>query len=298
MVKITFLGTGSMVPTKDRNSMAILINYKEENILFDCGEGTQRQFRVAGITPTKLTRIIISHWHGDHTFGIPGMLLTLAASKYNRTLSVYGPKGTINHIDKIIKAYIPQIKMEKEVIEVEGGRFYENKDFYLEALRLDHTTDCLGYAFIEKEKRNIDISYLKKFGLKQHPILKELKDGKDIVWKGKTIKARLATKIKKGKKIAFITDTKYCDNAVKLAKNSDLLIIEATHLDELRSRSEEYKHLTSKQAALIAKKAKVKKLVLTHFSQRYKDTKKVKREAESIFKKKVLCAKDFMEISI
>ena len=105
-IPITFLGTGSAVPTKKKNHSAIFLHYKQENILFDCGEGTQRQFRKAEINPSKLTRLLISHWHGDHILGIPGLIQTLALNNYNKTLKIYGPKKTKQFIKKIIRGVI------------------------------------------------------------------------------------------------------------------------------------------------------------------------------------------------
>lgn len=292
-MKIIFLGTGSMIPTPQRNHPSTLISYKNENILVDCGESTQLQLKKAKIFPTKITKILITHWHPDHILGLPGMIATLGASNYQKELEIYGPKNTKKFFNNLFKAYIPPSKIKHKVIEIKKRKFFENQDFILEALSLKHSCPCLGYSFIEKDRRNINLNYLKKYKLKQHPILKELKKGKDITWKGKKIKAKLATKVIKGKKITIITDTLENKNIIELAKNSDILIIEATHLDKLKERTKEFMHLTSKQSALIAKKAKVKKLILTHFSQRYKDVKELEKEAKKYFKN-ITAAEDLL----
>ena len=296
-MKITFLGTGSMLPTRERNPIGVLISHSNETLLFDCGEGTQRQMKIAGISPASITKILLSHWHGDHVFGLPGLLLTMGTSHYQGTLALYGPKQTKIRFKKMRDLYIHQNTLKIAVTEISQKKFYENADFSLEALPLDHSTPVMGYSLIEKDKRKINVAYLKQFGLQQHPILKQLQQGKDIVWKGKKIKAAQATTIKKGKKITFVTDTGICANIVKLAKNADVLICESTHLDELKEKSKEYKHLTAKQAALLAKKAKVKKLVLMHFSQRYKNTKPLEKEARQYFKNTV-CAYDFFTLQV
>jgi len=150
---------------------------------------------------------------------------------------------------------------------------------------------------IEHDKRQINLKYLKKFGLQKHPILKKLQQGKDIVWKGKKIKAKNATIVKKGKKVTLITDTMVCPNIVKLAKGADVLIIESTLMDNMKAKAKEFKHMTAKQVALLAKKAKVKKLVLVHFSQRYKNTKPLEQEAKKYFKN-TFCAKDFSKLQV
>lgn len=297
MIKLIFLGTGSMVPTKERNHIAVLISYKNENILVDCGEGTQRQLKLADVSPTKVTKILITHWHGDHVLGLPGLMYSLAAGEYQKTLEVYGPKGTRDYMYNLLKGFAYQDQISYKIHEIESNVFFENKDFRLEAVRLKHSTVCLGYSFVEKDRRKINVEYLKKFNLTRHPILKELQAGKDIKWKDKLIKAEKATKLVKGKRITFISDTAYCDEAVELAKGSDLLVSEATFLEELKGKAEDYKHLTAKLAAKIAKEAKVKKLVLTHFSQRYKNVKDVEKEAKSVFKNTV-CAKDFLQVTL
>ncbi|MFA5176263.1 MAG: ribonuclease Z [Candidatus Nanoarchaeia archaeon] len=297
-MKIIFLGTAAMQPTKDRSLFSIILNYNEESIMIDCGEGTQRQMKIAGLKPTKLTKILISHMHGDHLFGLPGLMQYLRANDYQKTLEIYGPSKLKDFLSCVIKTGTIEENIKYNINEIKEGIIYSGKDFSIKALKLDHTGICYGFQFIEHDKRKIDLSYLKKFGLKQHPILKNLQQGKDIIWDGKKISANKATKLIKGKKIAFILDTKLCKNCYELAKDSDVLISEATYLDELKDRAELYKHMTVKQVAEIAKKANIQKLILTHFSQRYKDTKELENEAKKYFKKQVICAKDFLEIEI
>ena len=297
MIKLTFLGTGSMVPTPERNQVSVMLTYKDENIMIDCGEGTQRQLRTAGIAATKITKLLVTHWHGDHTLGIPGLIATLGANEYSKILEIFGPKHTKSYFINIFNTHIRQNRVKLNVKEIEDGIFYENNDFKLECISLVHPAPCMGYAFIEKDRLRINTDYLKKFGLKQHPIIKELQAGKDIEWKGRKIAAKDATYVVKGKKITFISDTNYTSNIIKLAKNSDLLVCEATHLDELKEKTEKYKHLTAKQAAEIAKKADVKKLIITHFSQRYKDATPLKEEAKALFQD-TIAAEDFMTFDV
>lgn len=296
MIKITFLGTGSMVPTPKRNHTAILLSYENENILIDCGEGTQKQLRIAKIAPTKITKILITHWHGDHVLGLPGLIQTLGANEYNKVLDIYGPKGSREFMINMFKGFINEFRIKMRINEIKEGVFFKSKDYSLEAVSLNHSSPCYGYSFIESEKRNVNVNYTKKFGLTRHPILRELQEGRSITWKGQKIMAEDATTVRRGRKISFILDTAYTKNAVELARDADLLICEATHLDELKEKTEEYKHLTTKQAATIAKEAGAKKLIITHFSQRYKDTKKLEKEAKEIFKE-TIAAKDFMEVT-
>lgn len=297
-MKITFLGTGAMTPTKERNPFTILITYKNENILLDCAEGTQRQLKKVDISPTKITKILITHQHGDHLFGLHPLLLSLSSAQYSKTLEIYGPKGIKKVIEDLIDFFPKQsITIKYKIIEITKQKFFENQDFYIEALGLNHGVPCLGYSLVQKDKRKINLKYLKKFKLQKHPILKQLQQGKSITWKKNKISAKDATEIIPGKKITIIADTAYCSNAVKLAKNSNLLICESTHSDKLKEKSERYKHMTSKQAAEIAKKSGSEKLILTHFSQRYKTTNVLVKEAKTIFKN-TKAAKDFLTVSL
>ena len=292
-MEITFLGTGSMLPTRERNGTAVLLTYRDQGILFDCGEGTQRQLRIANIPATKITKILVSHWHGDHVFGLPGLILTLGTSHYQGTLELYGPRKSKQRFADLRKPFVAQNTLPITLKEVDRGVFYENEYFKLEALALEHSTIVLGYSFIEQDKFHINVPYVKKMGLLNNPLLSNLQKGKDVVWQGKKIKVKDATTRSPGKKITFITDTKYCANAVKLAKDADVLICESTYMEDLKDKAREFSHMTAKQAALIAKKAKVKQLIITHFSQRYKDTKLLEAEAKTVFPR-TLAAHDFM----
>jgi len=295
-MKITFLGTSAMVPTKERNHPSILINYDKENILLDCGENTQRQLKFINFSPNKITRLLISHWHGDHILGIPGLIQTLGANNYEKTLEIYGPKNSKLFMKKIINSFLLENKIKYKVHEVKG-KFFENDDFYLEATYLKHSAPCLSFSLIEKNKRKMNLSYLKKFNLTRDPLLGELQKGKDIVYNNKKIKAKNATFLIKGKKITYISDTLFNNSCINAAKNADILISEATFANDFKEKAKEYSHLTAAQSALIAKKAKVKQLILTHFSQRYKNIEQLEKEAKKIFKNTIM-AKDFMQIEI
>lgn len=283
-IPITFLGTGQAIPTAKRNHTAILLSYNNENILVDCGEGTQRQFRKLKLNPCKLTRILITHWHGDHVLGLPGLLQTLALNGYNRVLNIYVPKGTKHFMDLMFRLFIFQGKIKYEIHECETGKIFENNDFLIEAASMNHGTICLAYSFTEKEKLRMDKSKLKKIGIKGK-LIGELAKGKDIIWNNKKIKASSLTYEQESRKISFILDTKINPNCEKIAKNSDLLICESTYTEQEADKASEYMHLTAKQAAEIAKKSASKKLILTHLSQRYENKEKlVLAEARKVFK--------------
>jgi len=300
MVEIVFLGTGCMQPTKTRNHAGVLLTYKKENILFDCGEGIQRQMRVAGIKPAKITRLCISHWHGDHVFGIPGLLSSMGADRTGQeeepVLQIYGPKGSQIYLANMFKGFAAKDIIPYEVHEVSAGKAYEGDDFILEVQKLEHSTPCIGYSFKEKDKLRIDAVKAKKLGL-EGPILGKIQQGKDVTMKGKKIKAKDVTYATLGKKVSYVTDTVPCKGADLLAKDADLLICEGTHLDEIREKSEKSRHMTVKQAALIASENNAQKLVVTHISQRYKESSEILEEARTYFDNSVV-AEDFMKITV
>lgn len=284
-IPIYFLGTGQAVPTAKRNHTAVLLQYKDENILVDCGEGAQRQFRKAGLNPCRLTRILITHWHGDHILGLPGLLQTLALNGYNRTLHIYGPRGTKQYAELMFRLFVFVGKIKYEIHEIESGKVFETQDFYIEALPMVHGAPCLAYSFVEKDKRRINKERLEKLKLPNLSLIKELQQGKDIEIKGRKIKADDLTYMQKGRRISFILDTAINENAYKIAKDSDLLICEATYTKKEKDLAADYKHLIAEQSAGIAKKANAKRLILAHTSQRYENKESViLKEAKEVFK--------------
>jgi len=297
-VKLIFLGTGCAIPTKRRNHPAILLSHKSENILIDCGEGVQRQMRIAHVNPCSITKILITHWHGDHTLGIPGLVQTLELNGYNKKLDIYGPKGTKMFMDLYLKLFVHQSAINIEIHEISNGKFFENSEFSLEAEPMNHNTPALAYSFEIKEKTRLDKAKLKKLKIANSPIIGDLRNGKTINLNGKKINGKDLIYKEKGKKITIILDTAINENCYKIAKNSDLLITESTFSQEEEENAKLTFHLTSKQAAGIAKKSNSKKLVLMHLSQRFeKDPSKLLKEAKAVFKNTVL-AEDFMKIEV
>ena len=296
MSEIIFLGTSCMQPTKKRNHSGFLLRYKKENILFDCGENIQRQMRLTGLKPAKITRLLISHWHGDHVFGIPGVMSAMGVDQYAKKLFIYGPKGSKKFLDHMFKSFEAKNIIDYEVKEVSSGIFFENEDFKLEAQHLNHSVDCIGFSFIEKDRRRIRVAKAEKLGL-QGPILGKLQQGQDVIFKSKKVKADDLSYLVKGKKISYVADTAPCKGANLLAHESDLLISEGTHLDELKERTAKYKHLTVKDAAIMASENNAKKLVITHISTRYKSTAEIVSEARDHFDNTIV-AEDFMKIKV
>jgi len=299
-IEIIFLGTGSAIPTVNRNHSGIFFRYKERGFLVDCGEGIQRQMRIAKINPCNITDILITHFHGDHIFGLPGLFHTLSQNNYTEILNIYGPKGIKEKIN-LLKKISPHFKEIKINVKEVRGIVLEEKDYKISALFLEHDVPTIGYLFEEKDKLRIDKKKLSKIKIKNNPKLKFLTEGKDVVIEGKKLKVKDLTYLEKGRKISFIFDTKLCSNARKLAKDSDLAIIEGTFLGDSEKGLEmakKYKHMAVEQAAEVAKSENVKKLIITHISQRYEyGTDELLKSAKNIFKN-VEIAKDFMKVRI
>ncbi len=291
-LEITFLGTSSAIPTKEKNHTAILLNYEPETILFDCGEGTQRQFKKAEISPLKLTRIFLTHWHADHTLGLPGLLKTLALHNYSGKLKIYGPHKTKEKL-QLFEQIFGKFEINLEINELSPGQIIKEKEFIIETSAMSHGIPTLAYSFIIKDKIRLDKNKIKKLKLPSPELFGQLQQGKDIIIGSKKIKAKNYIYEEKGKKITIILDTEINENAIKLAKDSDLLITDSSYIEETLQQAKEYQHLTASQAAAIAKKSKVKKLILTHISQRYQHKEKVVlAEAKKVFKNSII-AKDF-----
>ena len=297
MIKITFLGTTCMQPTKTRNHSGIYISYEKENILFDCGEGTQRQLRIANLKPSKITRICISHWHGDHVMGLPGLLSTMAADQYSKTLHIYGPKGIKRQIAFMQKAFPNKFEIGLEIHEVKPGIIFKDNKITLETHKLNHCISCFGYSIIEKDKLKINSSKLKKIGL-SGPLVGKLQQGKNIRFNSKIIKSEDYTSKIKGRKIAYVADTRPCVGMVNLAKNSDILISESTYLWKDFDKAVEHFHMTAKEVAENATKCNVKKIILTHPSMRYKDVNEMVIEAKEYFDGEVVFAEDFSQFEL
>jgi ribonuclease Z len=296
LMQITFLGTSCAKPTKERNHSGIYLSYGGDGILFDCGEGTQRQITIAGIKPTSVNMIFISHWHGDHVLGLPGIVQTLGISEYANTLRIYGPKGTKKRFNEMMNAVVFDNRINIELYEG-TGKIVDNEDYYIEAEELEHKTETIGFRFVEKDKRRMKTDVLKKIGVPEGPEWGKLQNGHSIIWKGKKIEPDEVTYIVKGKIISYISDSVPSANSLKLAKDADLLICESTYSSKMQEKAEANWHMTSKQAAIIAKSADVKKLVLTHFSTRYKETGELLEDAKEEFED-VVCAYDFMKIKL
>lgn len=292
-----FLGTGAMVATKDRNQLGVFIQHAGLGVLVDCGEATQRQFRIVGKSLHKIDRILLTHLHGDHCLGLPGILQTLSATDYEKTLHICGPKGTKKFIEGILSTFIFDNVVKLKVEEVGSGKIFGNETLDVFCFPLNHKMPCLAYRFIEKDKRRINMKKAEDFGLKAGPLLGKLQRGKSVEVKGKKILPDDVTYVVKGKVLSLIFDTSLNENCIKVAEDADVLICEATYEAKDEEKAREYFHLTSAQAATIASQANVKKIYLAHFSQRYKTLEQLEKDAKDIFPETYI-AHDFLKIKL
>jgi len=283
MNEIIFLGTSSMAPTKDRNQPSVLLRHGGEIHMFDCGEGTQKQMKHAKVGPAKIKNIYISHWHGDHVIGLPGLIQTLAAGEYSGNLSVFGPEGTEKKLRQLLDVFPFENTFEITARDIKNEKVLETRDYVVHAKELRHSVKCFGYSFTEKDKVRINTEKLKVLGLSEGPYLKEVIAGKDVKVGTKIVSQKDICTIKKGRKLTYITDTALCNEAIELAEGSDILICEATFGSALKEKAEERLHLTSMDAARIALESRSKKLILFHFSQRYESVSELEEEAKEIF---------------
>jgi ribonuclease Z len=278
------LGTSSQQPTRHRNHGAYLFRWNDEGLLFDPGEGTQRQFIFANIAPTVVSRIFISHFHGDHCLGLGSMLMRLNLDKVTHPIHCYYPASGKRFFDRLRygTAYHENITVIEHPIEPPGGFIEEDDTFRIEALFLNHGVDNLGWRISEKDTIRFDKEKLAQLKL-NGPIVKTLEKEGKIAFEGKIISLDQVSHVKKGDSIAVIIDTRPCQEAIELAHDARLLLSESTYLSEESELAISHKHMTALEAATIAKQSGVQQLVLTHFSARYLDTDQFEDEARRIF---------------
>ena len=305
LVELLFLGTGAGVPAKMRNvtsSALKLLNERKAVWLFDCGEATQHQILHTSLKPRRIEKIFITHLHGDHLYGLPGLLGSRSFQGGQSALTVYGPKGIKKYIQVCLQVSDTHLQYPLFIKEIEDGTIFEDNQFRVESKWLDHALPTLGYRVIEKDKPGtLDAKRLMEDNVPPGPIYQRLKKGETVKLEdGRTINGKnyLGPK-QKGRIITILGDTRPCENAVSLAKDADLLVHESTFEAGSEEMAHAYFHSTTQQAAQVARQANVKKLCLTHISSRYgkEHWGKLESEAKAIFANTII-AHDFLEIDI
>ncbi len=299
-LRVIFLGTAGSIPTPKRNLPAIAILRGRELLLFDCGEGTQRQMIQARIGFRKETKIFVTHMHGDHVLGLPGLFQTMSLLDRERKLEIYGPPGIEAFVEAIKQTIGPPL-FPVEIFEIEeAGVVYEEKEYEVHAVWADHSIPSLAYSFIERPRPGkFHPKKAESLGVPEGPLWSRLQNGYAVeLSNGRVVKPEeVVGPPRSGRKIVYTGDTSPSEDIVNLAANADLLIHEATFDDDLQERAREDGHSTPSQAATVAKKAKVKRLVLTHVSARYEGSNILLEQAMKIFPH-VQIAEDFMKVDI
>ena len=298
---IIFLGTAAGVPTPKRSLPAMLIQLEREQLMFDCGEGVQRQMLQARCGFNKKMKVFITHMHGDHVLGLPGLLQTMALLNRERKLQVYGPPRICDFLEAIRETVPFGLTFPVEIHQVEkAGVVLDEQEYRVETIRSKHPIPSFAYAYVEKPRPGkFHPEKAEALGVKEGPLWGKLQRGQNVRLSNRRVvkPEEVMDNSRKGRKIVYTGDTRPFRMLEKFAAGADLLIHESTLGEELADRAKEYGHSTPSQAARTAKKANVKKLVLTHISQRYKDSSKVLKQAKKIFKNTIV-AEDFMKLDV
>lgn len=295
-MRVVFLGTSGSAPTKARNLPAVALEHEGEVLLFDCGEGTQRQIMQFSVNISKINSIFLTHAHGDHIIGVAGLVRTLALNKRTAPLKIYIPQGQEKSVKGLLEFDNAIIGYPIEVISIKGGIVQKGDDYTVSAFEVDHTLKCYGFVFQENEKIHFIKQKADSLGIKGKMFSELTKKGK-IKIGGKQISLASVTTKEKGRKMVYVTDTIPCAATKKAAKDANLLIHEATYTEQYKEQAGERGHATALEVAKIAKTAKVNMLALTHISARYKDPKELLDEARSVFKN-TRVAEDGMSIDL
>ncbi|MFE7060862.1 ribonuclease Z [Sutcliffiella sp. NPDC057660] len=305
-MKITFLGTGSGVPAKHRNvsSMALHIDDKESSLwLFDCGEATQHQILHTSLKPRKISKIFITHLHGDHIFGLPGLLSSRSFQGGETPLTVYGPKGIKDYIEISLSVSMTHVKYPLNIVEFdEEGMILEEEEYRIFGKKLVHGIPSYGFRIEQKELPGaLLMDKVKEAGIPAGAHYQQLKEGKSIeLADGRVFHGvDFIGPPKKGKVVTILGDTRYNEMSVELAAEADVLVHEATFAAGDEMLAHEYFHSTTVQAAKVALDAGVGQLLLTHISARYQkdDVLVLEKEALGIFPRvKVVGDFDVIEI--
>ncbi len=311
-MELTFLGTGAGMPSNQRNVTSIVLRLLGDRgaiWMFDCGEGTQHQYMRASLKLSKLERIFITHLHGDHLFGLPGLLTSRAHQGVLTPLTIFGPQGIKSYIDSALKASQSHLEYKLEVIEFDEAShtdklssIYEDDHYRIYAARLEHRIDSYGYRVEEKDKPGkLDYRKLTKLGIPSGPEFGLLKQGNDVTLSDGTvlIAADFIGDSIPGRVVTILGDTRTCLNISHLADKADVLVHEATFSKELQHLAYDYHHSTTEDAARAALQGGVGALIITHISPRYQEesTELLLREIQDIFDNSYIAA-DFWSFTI
>ncbi|WP_441246174.1 ribonuclease Z [Kitasatospora sp. McL0602] len=297
--ELVVLGTASQVPTRHRNHNGYLLRWDGEGLLFDPGEGTQRQMLHAGVSATSITRIGVTHFHGDHCLGLPGVVQRINLDRVPHPVDVYYPATGEVFYERLVhaSAFHDTAELRPRPVFEAGPLPAPGAPFVLEAARLSHPVDSFGYRLVEPDGTRLLPERLAALGLRGPDVGRLQRDGA-VELDGRTVTLAEVSVTRPGQRFGFVMDTRLCDGVYELAEGADLLVIEATFLDADAHLAEEHGHLTAAQAARVATEAGVGTLVLTHFSQRYPDLSAHRAEARAHFDGELVIAEDLTRVPV
>ncbi len=295
--ELVVLGTSSKVPTRNRNHNGYLLLWDDEGVLVDPGEGTQRQLVRSGVRSTRITRVCLTHLHGDHCLGLPGVLARLSDQGVRHPVHLHFPASGLPYVERLLTSSIIDMRLDLVLDPVEGSAVVVDREgFRLRGVPLDHSTDCLGWRIEEAPRRHMVPEQLAAHGV-HGPAIGALEEEGTIRVGDRQVTLEDVTVAGSGNSAAFVFDTRWCDGALELAEGTDLLVCESTFLGSEEALAHESGHLTAAQAGQLAARSGAGRLVLTHFSSRYPDVRAFHREAAEHFGD-VLVAEDLMRVPV
>ena len=298
MRELVVLGTGSQVPSRERTQNGYFLRWDDEGFLFDPGEGTQRQMLYAGIAAGAITRLCVTHFHGDHCLGVPGIVQRLSLDDVPHPVRAHYPASGQTYFSRLRYAasFFERAELLEEPVEEDGllsvGSFGQ-----LWARRLEHPIETFGYQLIEPNGRRMLPDKLAALGI-VGPAIGRLQQAGALEVDGRTVRIEDVSEPRRGQRFAFVMDTRLCENVLRLADDADLLVIESTYLSSESELARRFGHLTARQAARVAAECGVRKLVLTHFSQRYLEPERFYEEAAAEFSGEVVVASDLSRTTV
>jgi ribonuclease Z len=296
--ELVVLGTASQAPTRTRNHNGYLLRWDGEGLLFDPGEGTQRQMLLAGVASSAVTRICLSHFHGDHCLGLPGVVQRMALDRVAHPVVAHYPASGQVWFDRLrsASAFHDTVDLRPEPVHGDGV-VATGGSGVLEARRLEHPVESFGYRLVEPDGRRMLPDRLAAAGVAGPDVGRLLRDGV-LHAGGRTVHVAEVSEPRRGQRFAFVMDTRLCDAVPELADGADLLVVESTFLDEDAALADRYGHLTARQAGLVAARCRVRRLVLSHFSQRYPDPRRFAEEAAAVFDGDLVVAADLDRVPV
>jgi ribonuclease Z len=296
--ELVVLGTASQAPTRTRNHNGYLLRWDGEGLLFDPGEGTQRQMLLAGVPSSAVTRICLTHFHGDHCLGVPGVVQRMSLDRVAHPVVAHFPASGREYFGRLRAASVfhDVLDLREEPLTADGP-VAAGPSWTLEARRLDHLVESFGYRLVEPDGRRMLPEALARAGV-SGPDVGRLQRAGSLDVDGRTVRLDDVSAPRPGQHVAFVMDTRMCDAVPALADGADLLVIESTFLEEDAGLAREYGHLTARQAATVAAECGVRRLVLTHFSQRYPDPARFRDEAAEVFDGDLVVAADLETVPV